>query len=250
MMRANLVSMGASALMIVAFLVAIPYGVANLLGQSKNPLIYIFQSHFGVIAANVLQVVVFLAIFSCVLANMVVATRLTFALSRDRMLPGSSVLGAVNTTTRTPIASILLVAAVGIGINMLSAGIAANVVSICSVAYYFVYLLTVGGAIYAHFAKRMPGHRAGDFSLGRWFITVAVSALLFTIGVVVIALAPQEGHVAGRYLLAAEVVGLLWYLLYLRPRLAARTVGIYREIPSADAAGLAEPVAAERPPAA
>ena len=183
--------------MIVGFLIAIPYGVADLLGQPKNPLVYIFQSHFGAIAADILQVTVFLAIFSCVLANMVVATRLTFALSRDRMLPGSSVLGSVNKTTRTPIASILLVAAVGIGINMLSAGIAANVVSIASVAYYFVYLLTVGGALYAHLTKKMPGHRASDFSLGRWFITVAVSALLFTIGVVVIALAPQEGHVAG-----------------------------------------------------
>jgi amino acid transporter len=238
MMRANLVSMGASALMIVGFLIAIPYSVAGLLGQSKNPLIYIFQSHFGVIAANVLQVVVFLAIFSCVLANMVVATRLTFALSRDRMLPGSSVLGSVNKTTRTPIASIVLVAVVGIGINMLSAGIAANVVSICSVAYYFVYLLTVGAALYAHLAKKMPGLRAGDFSLGRWFVVVAVSALLFTVGVIVIALAPQEGHVAARYLLGAEVVGLLWYLLYLRPRLAARTVGIYRELPAADPTGL------------
>ena len=48
--------------------------MADLLGQSKNPLIYIFQSHFGAFAADVLQVVVFLAIFSCVLANMVVAT--------------------------------------------------------------------------------------------------------------------------------------------------------------------------------
>jgi len=108
--------------MIVGFLIAIPDGVGKLLGQPKNPLVYIFQSHFGAIAADILQVVVFLAIFSCVLANMVVATRLTFALSRDKMLPGSGVLGRVNTTTRTPIASILLVAAVGIGINLLSAG--------------------------------------------------------------------------------------------------------------------------------
>lgn len=228
MMRANLVSMAASVLMIVGFLIAIPRGVADMLGQSQNPLIYIFRSHFGALAADVLQVVVFLAIFSCVLANMVVATRLAFALSRDRMLPGSSVLGKVNKTTRTPIASILLVAAVGVGINLLSAGIAANVVSICSVAYYFVYLLTVGGALYAHIGRKMPSHRAGDFSLGGWFTTVAVSALLFTIGVVVIALAPQEGHVAGRYLLGAELVGLLWYLLYLRPRLADRRVGVYR----------------------
>ena len=93
---------------------------------------------------------VFLVIFSCVLANMVVATRLTFALSRDKMLPGSRLLGRVNASTRTPVASILLVAAVGIAINLLSAGIAANVVSICSVAYYCIYVLTVGGAIYAY----------------------------------------------------------------------------------------------------
>src|ERR1700678_4491254 len=166
------------------------------------------------------------------------------------MLPGSGVLGRVNTTTRTPIGSIVLVAVVGIGINMLSAGIAANVVSLCSVAYYFVYLLTVGGALYAHVTNRMPGHRAGDFSLGRCFVIVAVSSLLFSIGVVVIALAPQEGHIAARYLLGAEVVGLLWYLLYLRPRLRARTVGIYREIPSADTTGLIVPVAAEPSPGA
>ena len=99
----------------------------------------------------VLQVVVFLAIFSCVLANMVVATRLTFALSRDRMLPGSSVLGAVNTTTRTPIASILLVAAVGIGINMLSAGIAA----VCTAAFLVATL-----------------------SIQQWFVAASLAMLL------------------------------------------------------------------------
>ena len=75
----------------------------------------------------------------------------------------------------------------------------------------------------------MPGHRTGDFSLGRWFIPVAIAALVFTAGVIVIALAPQEGHVAGEYLLGAQVFGLLWYLLYVRPRLNRRTVGVYRK---------------------
>ena len=229
MIRANLVSMGASVLMIVGFLIAIPKGVADALGQSQNPLVYIFQSHFGQVAGAILQVVVFLAIFSCVLANMVVATRLAFALSRDRMLPGSRVLGAVNPRTRTPIASIVLVAVVGIGVNLLSAGIASNVVSICSVAYYIVYMLTVGGAAYAHFSKRMPAHRSGDFTLGRWFVPVAAAAAVFTLGVIVIAIAPHEGHIAAGYLLGAEAAGLLWYLLYLRPRLKAKTVGIHRD---------------------
>jgi amino acid transporter len=188
-----------------------------------------FQSHFGAVSAGILQVMVFMAIFSCVLANMVVATRLTFALSRDKMLPASGLLGRVNATTRTPIASILLAAAVGIGINLLSAGIAANVVSIASVAYYFIYVLTVGGAIYAHRKGIMPVHRPGDFSLGRWFVPVAVAALAYAAGVIVIALAPQEGHTAAVYLLGAEVVGVLWYLLYLRSRIVSKSAGIYRQ---------------------
>src|SRR5580692_6993221 len=178
MIRANYVSVAASLFMIIGFLIAIPDGIGNLLGQPKNPLVYIFQSHFGVVAADILQITVFLAIFSCVLANMVVATRLTFALSRDKMLPASSLLGHVSTRTRTPIASIVLVAVIGIAINLLSAGIAANVVSICSVAYYILYALTVGGALYTHVKHRIPGHRPGDFTLGRWFPVVAIAALV------------------------------------------------------------------------
>ncbi len=229
MIRSNYVSVAASLFMIVGFLIAIPHGMSALLAQPKNALVYIFQNHFGAIPAGILQVVVFLAIFSCVLANMVVATRLTFALSRDKMLPGSTVLGRVNGTTHTPIASILLVAAVGIGINLLSAGIAANVISITSVAYYFIYVLTVGGAIYAHRKGRLPGARQGDFSLGRWFVPVAFVAFSYAAGVIIIALAPHEGHVPALYLLGAEVIGALWYLLYLRPRIARRSVGVYRQ---------------------
>ena len=228
MIRANYVSVAASLFMIVGFLIAIPHGIGNLLGQPKNPLVYIFQSHFGAVAAGVLQVVVFLAIFSCVLANMVVATRLTFAMSRDKMLPGSTALGSVNTTTRTPIGAIILVAVVGIGINLLSAGIAANVVSICSVAYYFIYALTVGGAIYAYGKRTMPDASPGHFSLGRWFLPIAGVAFAYAAAVIVIALAPHEGHTAAIYLLGAEVAGTLWYLLYLRRRISNRTAGVLR----------------------
>jgi hypothetical protein len=45
----------------------------------------------------------------------------------------------------------------------------------------------------------------------------------------VIALAPHEGHTAAIYLLGAEVLGTLWYLLYLRPRISNRTAGVLRK---------------------
>lgn len=245
MIRANYVSVGASLFMIIGFLVAIPHTITQLLGQSKNPLIYIFETHFGAVAADLLQTVVFLAIFSCVLANMVVATRLTFALSRDKLLPGSRVLGRVNATTRTPIASIVLVTAAGIGINLLSAGVAANVVSICSVAYYFIYVLTVGGAMYAYFQRRLPEGRPGDFSLGRWFVPVGAVAFIYTAAVIVIALAPHEGHTAAIYLAGAEGIGLLWYLAVVRGRLRNRTAGVLREeVTSIEQAAVPTPVPA------
>lgn len=123
----------------------------------------------------------------------------------------------------------VLSAVVGVGINQLSAGVAANVVSICSVAYYFIYLLTVGGAFYAHRKGTIPAGRRGDFSLGRWFVPVAVIALLYTAAVIVIALTPHEGHTAAIYLLGAEIAGLLWYLLYLRPRIESQSAGVLRK---------------------
>jgi hypothetical protein len=48
-------------------------------------------------------------------------------------------------------------------------------------------------------------------------------------GVIVIALAPDEGHTAAAYLGGAEIVGLLWYLLYLRPRIVRGTAGATRK---------------------
>ena len=61
-----------------------------------------------------------------------------------------------------------------------------------------------------------------------------------TAAVIVVALAPHEGHTAALYLSGAEVVGLLWYLLYLRPRITRRSAGVYRT----------ETIAAEKPAAA
>ena len=49
--------------------------------------------------------------------------------------------------------------------------------------------------------------------------------------------APHEGHTAALYLAGAEVVGLAWYLLYLRRRITAQAAGVYR----------IEPVAAPAP---
>jgi hypothetical protein len=75
----------------------------------------------------------------------------------------------------------------------------------------------------------MPAHRPGDFSLGRWFVPVAVAAFVYATAVIVIALTPHQGHTAAMYPLAAEVVGVLWYLLYLRRQITKQSAGVLRK---------------------
>jgi hypothetical protein len=58
---------------------------------------------------------------------------------------------------------------------------------------------------------------------------VAIAAFVYAAAVIVIALTPHEGHTAAMYLLGAEVLGVLWYLLYLRRRIANQSAGVLRK---------------------
>ena len=98
------------------------------MGQPKNPLLYIFQSHFGLSLATSCRSWSFGHLF-VPLANMVVATRLAYSLARDKMLPGSTFLAKVGSWSKAPVYTILLVALVSAGINVLSAGITSNILS-------------------------------------------------------------------------------------------------------------------------
>lgn len=228
MIRANYTSVLASLFMIVAFAMAIPHGIGAMLDQPENPLLYIFETQVGHAAASILKAVVFLAIFSCLLANMAVGTRMCFSLSRDGMLPGSSVLSRVNSRTHTPVFSVLLVAVVAFAVNLLSEGIAGRVVAIVSICYYGTYGLTLVAALVASVRGRIPAGIAGGFSLGRWLRPIAIAGLVWAVVIIVDMTVPSVNNVAAEYTIAAEVLGVLWWLLYLRPRLKDGRVGVAR----------------------
>lgn len=230
MIRSNYLSSAFALFIVLAFVIAIPHGVKAMLAQPKNPLLYIFGSHFGQVPEDLLSVAVFAAVFSCMLANMVVATRLCYALARDNMLPASKILARVPRRTQTPVASILLVGAIAIGVNLLSQGIAANVVSIVNLAYYSIYLLVLAGVFVAVRNHRVPDAPEGYFSLGRWLKPVMTVALIWVVIVMVVGATPQAGHVGFEYLLGAEAVGVVWYLLVLRSRLTSKRAGVGRHV--------------------
>jgi amino acid transporter len=228
MLRANWVSIGTSIVMIVCFAIAIPHGIPAMVNQPENPLFYIFDAQVGAVAVAVLKVVVFIAMFSALLANMAVGTRMTYSLARDGMLPGSRALAWVNPRTQTPMVAIVLVAVISFAVNFFSTGIENRVVSITAVCYYGTYALTALAALWAHSRKRLPETYEGGFSLGRWLVPLAGVGIVFAIIIVIDQTVPSVNHITAEYTGGALILGVLWWLLYLRPRLNKGEAGIAR----------------------
>ncbi len=204
---------------------AVPGPIPELLGQPGNPVINIVRLRFGNFAATLMLFVTFASIFACLIANMAVATRMSFALSRDNMLPGSRVLGSVNAGTGTPVASIVMVTAIAIALNFASGGFVGAIYSMVGLTYYLTYFLTLVGAYIAHRSGRIPNAPEGVFGLGAWLVPTIGVGVLWTVCVIATFSIPQQSHTGAITTMIMLAVGAAWWVLKLRGDLAAGRAG-------------------------
>ncbi len=204
---------------------AIPGPIADFLKQAENPVILIVRQRFGTLAADLMLFVTFAAIFSCLIANMAVATRMSFALSRDKMLPGSSFLSSVSERTGTPIGSILFITLVAILLNFASGGFVTAIYSMVGLTYYLTYFLTLVGAFIAHRSGRIPAAPKGTFGLGSWLVPTIGVGVLWTLCVIATFTLPDESHPAAVVTMVMLAIGAAWWVFKLRRDLAAGTAG-------------------------
>jgi amino acid transporter len=204
---------------------AIPGPIADFLKQPENPVIGIVRSRFGNTAATLMLIVAFASIFSCLIANVAVATRMTFALSRDKMLPASSILSGVSKSFGTPVAAIIFVTAIAIVLNLLSGGIITALYSMVGLAFYLTYFLTMLATYLAFKNGRIPDAPAGAFSLGGWLVPAIVVGMLWSICVICTFSLPDESHPGAYAMLTMLAIGAAWWALKLRGDLAAGRAG-------------------------
>lgn len=225
MIRSVAVSGVAAFFVFAIFAMAIPGAIGPVVNGSQNPLVAVFQAHFGTVPADALQAIAFTAMFSALLANMTCAGRTGFSLARDGMLPFSRAWGAVNSRTRTPIYTMAVVAVVAIGVNFLASGIATNVIGTVNIAVYLTYGSTCVAVLIAHRRGTIPAGSARYFSLGRWLVPVTVTCLVFCAIVIAFTVVPASSHSIVRYAAGAEVLGVIWYFAALRRKLRAGEAG-------------------------
>jgi amino acid transporter len=234
MIRSCLVSGIAGFVVFAIFAMAIPGNLNTTVNSTTfNPVIHIFSVHFGGAGSDALQVVAFIAVFSCLLANITVATRTGFSLSRDNMLPISRIWSRVHPTTRTPVVTIIAVGLITVGVNFLSSGEAARVVAIVAVVCMITYATSMIAVLIAKRRAGLPEAGPGRFDLGRWLVPMAITGLGWSIVVILFMTVPTVNHAAGEYTIYFELAGVVWYVAALRRRLRLGQAGPYRDQPGA-----------------
>jgi len=156
---------------------------------------------------------------------MAVATRMTFALSRDKMLPGSGFLSSVNPRFGTPVGAIILITVIAVVLNLASGGFVTAIYSMVGLTYYLTYFLTLVAAYLAHRRGDMPTAPQGVFDLGRWLVPMIVIGGAWTLVVIVTLTLPDENHDAAITTLVALMIGAIWWLASLRGRLNRGVAG-------------------------
>jgi amino acid transporter len=226
MFRAVLISGIAGFILYAVFAMSISGNIGATINQTAtNPMVEIVESHFGLFASDVVQVVAFVAMFSCLLANVTVAARTSYALARDNMLPASKLLSRVNKTTRTPIYSLIFVGLVAIGVNFLSSGIATEVTGMVAVVLYLTYGSTLVSALVGAVKNRIPEAPARYFNLGKWLKPLCVIGIAWAVVVIACMTVPASSHTVAFYTIGFELAALVWYFAVLRKRLRDGTAG-------------------------
>lgn len=208
-------------LMYLVYVLAIrdPHAVA---AATSAPIAEIIQQQVGPIFSKVVVAFALTNILVCLLANMLVATRLTYSMSRDNMLPFSRELRKVNARFKTPTNAIITLAIVAT-ILCLSAvfnsGAFIYFLNIGSLAFFGVYLLQTVGLMIGHRRGTIPKPERGTFDLGRTRMPIYIVGLIMFVIVEVALIVLPEFAGNGYVFAGVLVVAALWYLLVVRRRL-------------------------------
>jgi APA family basic amino acid/polyamine antiporter len=106
-----LIVMAAYVLINVAYLLVLP---AATLAATKTPATDVATILFGAAGGKVITVGILISIFGALNGNVLTGMRVPYALAIENRLPGSKWLGAVNSKTRTPINSGILIGVIAI----------------------------------------------------------------------------------------------------------------------------------------
>jgi amino acid transporter len=209
MFRAVMVSGIAGFFVMWIWTAAIRGSIAHSLTQ-QNAFFYVVDTNLSRYSGWFIATVGFVSMMGCIVANVAVATRLMFSVSRDGLLPGSKQLAYVHPRLKTPVVSIFVLWIALVVINLAGAGNIFRIVAMAAAAYYFTYGATMLAVLIGHSNGKIPSTDAKHFGLGKWLVPVTTLALLWCIAVILGYLLPSVDHYVAGYFGVALLIGALF----------------------------------------
>lgn len=212
------------------------------MADSSAPIDEIINQQLGPVWSHLIIAVALTNILVCLLANVLVGTRLLYSLSRDNMMPFSRALRHVAPKRKTPSTAVITLGAVSI-LLLLSALINEKAfnyfLGIATLAFFTCYLLQAIGLLIASFRGNVPVAEPGTFDLGRARVPLLIVSLV-VFAVVECALIFLPTFAGNGYVFAGIMaVAALWWLIVLRKRLGDGEAGSRYAKEHPDDAGVA-----------
>lgn len=191
----------------------IPAGKLAETANDAYPVLYIVDHNLSAFFANLIAVIIGIAMWLCGCSGLTSMARTWYAFARDDGMPGAALIKRVNPHYGTPVWSILITSTLVVVICVYAAAFSV-VTSISTITLYLAYIIPV------YLNWRNKRRRQGEFttpqtapwSLGRWGGLINGIAIGWTLFILVIFSIPPNELVFWTMLLLGAVMAVYWTL--------------------------------------
>ena len=163
--------------------------------------------HLGAVLTKIFLVCVLVAMFAVSLLNMMLSSRILFAMARDNNFIGASFFKKIS-KRQVPANAIIVIALIEILTFFFFSGLVA-LYAAPVILLFTAYLVTV-----VNFARKSGGFApTTTFSLGTWRWPVTILATLWLVTAIAILTIPEEFHLSAMIAGGVITVGILQYAL-------------------------------------
>jgi amino acid transporter len=200
-------------IMLLALTWSIPEGKVAETAADAYPVLYIVYNNLSSFFANVIAVIIGVAMWLCGLASITSMARMWYAFARDDGMPGSGLIKQVSKKYRTPVWSTLITSVLAVLICIYAAAFYV-VTSISTITLYLAYMFPI------YLNWRNKRRKQGEFTtpetapwnLGKWGPVLNVIAIVWVLIITVIFSLPPNELVLWTMVGLCVLLGLYWQL--------------------------------------
>jgi amino acid transporter len=214
--RAIVGSVVAAGVLGLMFVIVLTVAIKDIprVSSSASPVAAIIRDQLGPVMERTLLIGITLAFFGAGMVTMAACSRIVYAMARDSRFPAHRLMQRVNPRTHTPVPATILIFVIGV---ILMVALPGDALLKLIVSGAIIQTIVYGGTIVLYLAVRKRlAHREGGFSLGRFELPVAISALVWIVVVLFVLMAPADAVVPAIITAGLVLVGGLYFACMLR----------------------------------